>query len=93
MAAEATQAAEPVKKKGKGIFKTVIGLAAPFAPEAAQGYALQFFEQFLAQKMAQQQSPFADLAASFMNHGRPPTGWAARASPRYPVQATRLVRT
>ena len=63
-------AAEPAKKKGRGIFKTVVGLATPFILKSAQGYALQYFEQFLAQKMAQQQGPLSDLA-SFLNQGGP----------------------
>ena len=54
------------KKKGKGIFKTLVGLATPFVLKSAQGYAMQYFEQYLAQKLAEQQSPLADLAASFM---------------------------
>ncbi len=79
--------AEPAKKKGKGIFRTVLGLAAPFALRTAQGYALQFFEQFLAQKMAQQQSPFTDLAASFMNQGQPaPNGADPMTNLRYPTR-------
>ena len=79
--AEAPQAVEPAKKKGKGILKTVVGLAAPFVLRSAQGYALQFFEQYLAQKMAQQQSPFADLAASFMPSGAPQPGGPSQAPP------------
>ena len=63
-------AVEPAKKKGRGIFKTVIGLATPFVLKSAQGYALQYFEQFLAQKMAQQQGPLSDLA-SFLNQAGP----------------------
>jgi len=79
--------AEPAKKKGKGIFRTVLGLAAPFALRTAQGYALQFFEQFLAQKMAQQQSPFTDLAASFMNQGQPAQNGAdPMTNLRYPTR-------
>ena len=70
--AEVTQTAEPAKKKGRGLFKIAMGFATPFVLRTAQGYALQFFEQYLAQKMAQQQSPFADLAASFMNNGASP---------------------
>ena len=82
---EAPRAAEPEKKKGKGIFRAVLGLAAPFALRTAQGYALQFFEQFLAQKMAQQQSPFTDLASSFMNQGSPaPNASDPMANLRYP---------
>jgi len=79
--------AEPAKKKGKGIFRTVLGLVAPIALRTAQGYALQFFEQFLAQKMAQQQSPFTDLAASFMNQGQPASDGAdPMTNLRYPAR-------
>ena len=65
----APSVAEPEKKKRKGLFRTAIGFAAPFVLRSAQGYALQFFEQYLAQKMSQQQSPFANMAASFMSNG------------------------
>ncbi len=83
----APSAPEPEKKKRKGLFRTVIGLAAPFALRSAQGYALQFFEQYLAQKMAQQQSPFANMAASFMNNGggNPDGSPQQPTPPRYPV--------
>ncbi len=84
----APPAAEPEKKKkGKGLFRTVIGLAAPFVLRSAQGYALQFFEQYLAQKMSQQQSPFANMAAAFMNNGGGPADGATGPPPpppRYP---------
>ena len=74
--AERTPAPAPApepKKQGKGIFKTLVGLATPFVLKSVQGYALQYFEQFLAQKLAEQQSPLANLAASFMadNSGGP----------------------
>ena len=69
VAYEAPRAPEPAKKKGKGIFKTVLGLATPFLLRSAQGYALQYFEQFLAQKLANQQSPLGNLAASFLGDG------------------------
>lgn len=79
---------EPEKKKGKGIFRTVLGLATPFLLRSAQGYALQYFEQYLAQKMADQQSPLANLAASFMGNGAGgPSGPGASdptTTPRYP---------
>ncbi len=82
----APPAAEPEKKKGKGLFRTVIGFAAPFVLRSAQGYALQFLEQYMAQKLSQQQSPFANMAASFMNNGgAPPDGPAGPPPPpRYP---------
>lgn len=90
-ALEAVAPAEPAKKKGTPLWKTALGLATPFVLKSAQGYALQFFEQYLAQKMAQQQSPFANLAASFMNpDGGPPgnpgpgPGPNPPGPPRYP---------
>ena len=64
---EAPKAPQP-EKKGKGIFKTVLGLATPFLLRSAQGYALQYFEQYLAQKMAEQQSPLGNFAASFLGN-------------------------
>lgn len=76
-------AVEPAKKKGRGLFKTAVGLATPFLLRTAQGYALQYFEQFLAQKMAQQESPFANMAAAFMNNGgAPPDGPPPHPGPR-----------
>ena len=85
--AEAARIVEPAKKKGRGIIKTLFGLATPFVLRTAQGYAVQYFEQFLAQKMAQQQGPFADLAAQFMPQagGPPPDGPAQPAGPRPPA--------
>ena len=47
-------AALPEKKKSNGLIKSALGLAMPVVLRAAQGYALQFFEQWMAQKMAQQ---------------------------------------
>ena len=85
VATEAPVPAEPAKKKGKPLWKTALGLATPFVLKSAQGYALQFFEQYLAQKMAQQQSPFANLAASFMNQdGGMPGGSGAGDNPPSP---------
>ena len=82
LAAAIAPAAEPAKKKGTGVFKTVVGLATPFALRAAQGYALQFFEQYLAQKMASTQSPFANLASQFLPEGMGgPGGPSAGGSP------------
>ena len=83
---EAAKAVEPPKKQGKGLLKAALGFVAPFALRTAQGYALHFFEQYLAQKMAQQQGPLADLAASFMNQGGPDGGMQAppQQPPRYP---------
>lgn len=82
---ESPRPAEPEKKKGKGIFRTVLGLATPFLLRSAQGYALQYFEQYLAQKMADQQSPLANLAASFMGNGAGgPGGPDPAPTSRYP---------
>jgi hypothetical protein len=52
-------------KKGKGLLGTVFGLVAPIAFRTAQGYALQFAEQWLAQKVAEQMGQHPDLAAAF----------------------------
>lgn len=52
-------------KKGKGLLGTVFGLVAPVAFRAAQGYALQFAEQWMTQKVAQQMEQHPDLAAAF----------------------------
>ncbi len=59
------------KKKGKSLFGMAFGLVAPMAWRAAQGYAMQFAEQWLAQQMAKQQMAgggggLQDLAASFL---------------------------
>ena len=61
--AEAPKPAEA--KKGKGLLGTVFGLVAPVAFRAAQGYALQFAEQWMSQKLAQQVDQHPDLAAAF----------------------------
>ena len=65
----ALAAVEPPKpveaKKGKGLLGTIFGLVAPVAFRAAQGYALQFAEQWMAQKVAQQMQLHPDLAAAF----------------------------
>ena len=81
--AERTPAPEPEpKKKGKGIFRTLVGLATPFVLKSAQGYAMQYFEQYLAQKLAEQQSPLANLAASFMpDHAGGPANPGPGANP------------
>jgi hypothetical protein len=61
--AEAPRPAE--EKKGKGLLGMVFGLVAPVALRAAQGYALQFAEQWLAGKVAEQMQQHPDLAAAF----------------------------
>jgi hypothetical protein len=63
-----TIAAEPTQelaKKGKGLLGTMFGLVAPMALRAAQGYAMSFAEQWLAQKVADQMAQHPDLAAAF----------------------------
>jgi hypothetical protein len=73
-------------RKGKGLLGTVFGLVAPVAFRAAQGYALQFAEQWMAQKVAQQMQQHPDLAAAFgARHAREPQGPRARppGAPRF----------
>jgi hypothetical protein len=65
VALEAPRPPEPEKKKGKGLLGTAFGLLAPVAFRAVQGYALQFAEQWLAQRVAQQMQLHPDLAAAF----------------------------
>ena len=57
---------EPEKKKGKGLVGTALGMLAPVALRAVQGYALQFAEQWMAQRVAQQMNLHPDLAASLL---------------------------
>ena len=73
VAAEVPKAAEPEKKKGKGLLGTAFGLLAPVALRAAQGYALQFAEQWMAQRVAQQMQAHPDLAAAFGTQPPPQT--------------------
>lgn len=74
MALEAPRTPEPEKKKGKGLLGTVFGLVAPVALRAVQGYALQFAEQWMAQRLAEQMQLHPDLAAAFGGHQQtPPT--------------------
>jgi hypothetical protein len=49
---EATSTVAP--EKSKGWVRAAFGLVAPLAIRAAQGYALQYFEQWLTQQMAGQ---------------------------------------
>jgi hypothetical protein len=72
VATEAPSAPEPEKKQGKGLLGTAFGLLAPIALRAVQGYALQFAEQWLAQRVAQQMSLHPDLAAAFGGQEQPP---------------------
>ena len=59
--AEAPRPAE--EKKGKSLLGIAFGLIAPVVLRAAQGYALQFAEQWLAGKVAEQMQQHPDLAA------------------------------
>jgi hypothetical protein len=55
------------EEKKKGLVMTVFGLVAPVALRAAQGYALQFFEQWMTQKLAAEAQRHPDLAAMMAN--------------------------
>jgi len=79
-AVEIPRQAEPEKKKGKGLLGAAFGMLAPVAFRAAQGYALQFAEQWMAQRLAQQMEGHPDLAAAFGGQQAPPP----TASPRGP---------
>jgi hypothetical protein len=80
VAAEPLQPAEP--KKGKGLLGTAFGLVAPLVFRTAQGYALQFAEQWLAQKVAEQMGQHPDLAAAFgAVNPAPPEAPGPRVSP------------
>jgi hypothetical protein len=80
IAAEPPRPAEP--KKSKGLLGTAFGLVAPLAFRTAQGYALQFAEQWLAQKVAEQMGQHPDLAAAFgAGAEAPPEPQRPRASP------------
>lgn len=72
VALEVPRAPEPETKKGKGLLGTVFGLVAPVALRAVQGYALQFAEQWMAQKVAQQMQMHPELAAAFGGQQAPP---------------------
>jgi len=76
---------EVKEKKGKGLLGTAFGMLAPVALRAAQGYALQFFEQWMAQKMAQQIQNHPELAAAFAGQSEAPRGPQARppGAPRF----------
>ena len=71
--AEAPGLAEP-EKKGKGLLGAALGMLAPMAFRAAQGYALQFAEQWLAQKLAEQVQSHPDLAAALGGRAESPQG-------------------
>jgi hypothetical protein len=62
------------EKKGKGLLGTVFGFVVPIALRAAQGYALQFAEQWMSQKVAEQMQQHPDLAAAFGSHPSEPRG-------------------
>jgi hypothetical protein len=84
VAIEGSSAAEPEKPKGKGLLGTVFGLVAPVALRAVQGYALQYAEQWMAQRLAQQMESHPDLAAAFSGQQPPPPGPSGSHSPRGP---------
>jgi hypothetical protein len=74
------QATEP--KKGKSLLGSAFGLFAPLVFRTAQGYALQFAEQWLAQKVAEQMGQHPDLAAAFgAGTQAPPEPQGPRVSP------------
>lgn len=73
------------EKPGRGIVGSLFGMVAPVAFRAAQGYALQFFEQWMSQKMAQQLQAHPELAAAFGGPGQAPPGQAGH--PGHPGQA------
>ena len=77
---ESFKAAEPEKKKGKGLVGTLFGLVAPVALRAVQGYALQFAEQWMAQRVAQQMQLHPELASVLS--GQQQAQKAAPGSPR-----------
>jgi hypothetical protein len=68
-------------KKGKGLLGSVFGLVAPVAFRAAQGYALQIAEQWMAQKVAQQMQQHPDLAAAFGGQAPEPPSQGPRVVP------------
>ena len=73
------------EKKGKGLLGTAFSLIAPVALRTAQGYALQFAEQWMAQRVAQQMQLHPDLAAAFGGHQPPPPqGPSGPQNPRGP---------
>ena len=74
VAIEAPKMPEPERKKGKGLLGTAFGLLAPVALRAVQGYALQFAEQWMAQRLAQQMQMHPDLAAAFGQQAPPAQG-------------------
>jgi hypothetical protein len=73
IARAATLESSPIvvpEKKSKGLLGSVFSLVAPVAVRAAQGYALQFAEQWLSQRVAQQMQLHPELAAAL--HGSQP---------------------
>ncbi len=77
---EAPRPAEETKK-GKSLLGMAFGMIAPVALRAAQGYALQFAEQWLAGKVAEQMQQHPDLAAAF---GGQPAAPQTGPQPRQP---------
>jgi hypothetical protein len=68
-------------KKSKSLLGSAFGLIAPIAFRTAQGYAMQFAEQWLAQKVAEQMGQHPDLAAAF-GAGAPQPGPTEPQGPR-----------
>ena len=65
-------AAEPKKKKRWGLIGSAVGLLAPIAVRAAQNYAIQYLEQWIA---AQPPGGGASLFGAGLMPGSDPTGW------------------
>jgi hypothetical protein len=77
---QATQVTEA--KKGKSLLGSAFGMVAPLVFRTAQGYAMQFAEQWLAQKVAEQMGQHPDLAAAFgAGTQGPPEPQGPRVSP------------
>ncbi|WP_435019590.1 hypothetical protein TA3x_001374 [Tundrisphaera sp. TA3] len=84
----AAQAVQPPAKKKKSLILKGLGLLAPVVFRAGQGYALQFLEQWMAQRMqAQAQQPF-DFASAFGVPGHPAPGQPPR--PGNPAEPRRF---
>ena len=65
VSAQAAATPAPESKQRKGLFASAVGMVAPMVFRTVQGYALQFAEQWLAQKVAEQMHQNPDLAAAF----------------------------
>jgi hypothetical protein len=65
---------EPERPRGRSLLGAAFGMLAPVVVRAAQGYALQYAEQWLAQKMAEQVHNHPDLAAALRGRAERPPG-------------------